>query len=892
MKVKFEIDYVTSFNQSVCICGDIPELGSLDESKAFRLTYDNKSKWSGIVEIENADTFEYCYIIREGGQTVRREWGRKRTVKLDISKNYNIIDCWHDIPCHKFLYTSPFLNSFFKTPEGKLKIKHKSNSFVLVVDCPYVKKEQQVVLLGESDYLGSWNSYNALPLEECAYAKWQITLDSNKITQPVQYKFAIQDKNTKKIVDWEEGYNRALFPACYSFKNNNVQIVELTYNRSWADWKAAGVAIPVFSLRTADSFGVGEFSDLIALVDWAEAAGMKVIQILPVNDTTVDRKWTDSYPYNAISIYALHPIYLGLKQYPLKDKKQMKKFLSEIAELNKLKEIDYERVITLKEEYLKYLFTEEGENFLSSTSFENFLLQNKSWLFPYACFCYLRDIFGTADHTTWEKYRRYNLKELHKASEKDAEMKRYIRQIYFTQYLLHSQLLKAKLYAHEKGVVLKGDIPIGVNRNSVDVWENPKLFHLDAQSGAPPDAFSVFGQNWGFPTYNWVEMAKDGYSWWIKRFQKMADYFDMYRIDHILGFFRIWEIPTDSVQGLLGYFNPALPYSVEEIEEYGLRFDEKRMTTPYINKSIINSSLGKESSDFINTFLNQISPNRYQLKEFCDTQAKIKSFFSGKEEPRDYRFRKLLFDFCNEVLFIKDKTEKNKYHPRITAQNTNSYKSLKIKEKEAFNTLYSHFFYERHNAFWREQAMMKLPELISSTDMLVCGEDLGMIPDSVPSVMRDLQILSLEIERMPKKTFKKFENLNSIPYLSVCTTSTHDMSPIREWWHEDKDLTQQYFNEVLWKQGVAPDECTGELCEEIVFNHLNSPAMLAIIPLQDWLSVDENVRRENLYEERINIPALDKHYWRYRMHINIEELLADKNLSNKLKQMIKSSGRY
>ena len=146
---------------------------------------------------------------------------------------------------------------------------------------------------------------------------------------------------------------------------------------------------------------------------------------------------------------------------------------------------------------------------------------------------------------------------------------------YFIQFHLHLQLLEATNYARANGVVLKGDIPIGISRNSVEAWTEPHYFNLNGQAGAPPDDFSVNGQNWGFPTYNWEVMEQDDYSWWMKRFRKMSEYFDAYRIDHILGFFRIWEIPMHAVHGLLGQFVPSLPMSREEIESYGLPFREE-----------------------------------------------------------------------------------------------------------------------------------------------------------------------------------------------------------------------------------------------------------------------------------------------------------------------------
>ncbi len=187
--------------------------------------------------------------------------------------------------------------------------------------------------------------------------------------------------------------------------------------------------------------------------------------------------------------------------------------------------------------------------------------------------------------------------------------------------------------------------------------------------------------------------------------------------------------------------------------------------------------------------------------------------------------------------------------------------------------------------------MKKLPVLIASTSMLVCGEDLGMIPECVPSVMNELQILSLEIERMPKVYGVLFEPLESIPYMSVCTTSTHDMAPVRVWWKENKDIRFHYYHNVLGREGNPPDECTSDICRQIIENHLKSPAMLTIIPFQDWLSIDDNIKRANENEERINVPSIPDYYWKYRMHITLEELINADNLNENIRDLNRSSGR-
>jgi 4-alpha-glucanotransferase len=431
-----------------------------------------------------------------------------------------------------------------------------------------------------------------------------------------------------------------------------------------------------------------------------------------------------------------------------------------------------------------------------------------------------------------------------------------------------------------------------VNRHSVDAWINPHFFNNNSQAGAPPDAFSATGQNWSFPTYNWDAMESDDFRWWISRFAGMSAYFDCFRIDHVLGFFRIWEIPTDYTEGLCGHFNPSLPLSVAEIENYGMTFNEGRFTTPHIHRQHFPELFGPFAGEACDTYLAQSSSQHYVLKSFCNTQAKIAAMFADRTNDRTERIRRGLNLIAGEVLFLRDPQRPNRFHPRISAIHSHIYNELSEPDREAFNHLYNDYYYHRHEDFWKEQAYRLLSPLLRAARMLPCGEDLGMIPASVPEVMNKLQILSLEIERMSKSAGTEFAILSQLPYMSVCTTSTHDMSPLRNWWkEEDRAKIQRYYNQTLHYEGDAPAECTPSIAQRIIEKHLESPSMLAIIPLQDLLAIDSDMRRPDCSSERINIPACPDHYWRYRMHINIEKLLAADNLNAQIKCMIRKSGR-
>ena len=648
-------------------------------------------------------------------------------------------------------------------------------------------------------------------------------------------------------------------------------------------WKAAGTAVPVFSLRSEKSFGVGEFNDLKLLVDWAAATGQKVIQLLPVNDTTMTGTWEDSYPYNANSSFALHPQFLHLPDAGVVEDEE---YLRLRDELNALPQVDYERVNREKLRLLRKAFKKTRKRVSGTKSYMKFVSGNASWLLPYAAWCMLRDDFGTADFTRWKSdkgdfrtHKPEKVREYVSARQDESDF------WCFVQYHLHLQLSGARDYAHSKGVVFKGDLPIGVSRTSADAWVDSRLFYMNCQAGAPPDAFSEEGQNWGFPTYNWDEMARDGYAWWKSRLKTMSQYFDAFRIDHILGFFRIWEIPADAEHGLLGHFNPALPYSSEELSRFGFDMSSGRYSLPYIDDFLIDGVFGEYAAE-----VKKKCVKDGRLRGRYASQRKVAEAFPG-QDGKSVALKNGLMHILDNVLFVEDPKRKGFWHPRIAAQYTYSYSLLDEYRRRAFNRLYDDFFYRRHNAFWKDSAMRKLPSLLTATGMLACGEDLGMIPDCVPDVMREYSILSLEIQRMPKNPGEDFAGTAGYPYYSVCSTSTHDMNPIRAWWEEDRAVTDKFWHEVLGEQGDAPWFCEPWICRRIMKMHLGSPSMLAIFPLQDWLSMDGNLRLEDPSAERINVPAVARYYWRYRMHLTLENLLSQSGFNAMVKEMIVASGR-
>lgn len=896
MKLIFNIEYRTHWGEDVRVMGSVPELGNQSVQSAFPLQTLDGIHWTAEADIKVPanKTIQYSYHIYNNGTLSRSEWNSiPRTLHVPNNKKkvFRLQDYWKDLPEDLALYSSAFIESLMAHAKRTAAPTNNSSGLLIKAYAP-CDADHVLGICGNQPALGCWDPTKVVLMSNASYPEWQVSLDASSLAFPLEYKFVLYNKVKQCVVAWETNPNRYI-PNPGLSEDETIVIGDRFAHFCLPDWKGAGVAIPVFSLRSKESFGVGDFGDLKKFVKWAAATGQKVVQILPINDTNITHTWVDSYPYSSISIYAFHPMYLDLKQLGmLKDKKQMAHFRQLQKELNALPQLDYERVNKGKWEYLRLIFHQDGAETLASEGFKHFFEENKEWLLPYAAFSYLRDLYGTPDFHLWKQYSVYNLSEIEALCHEGSKIYPEIAIYYYIQYHLHLQLTAVTDYARPLGVVLKGDIPIGINRCSVEAWKEPYYFNMNGQAGAPPDDFSANGQNWGFPTYNWEVMEKDGYAWWMRRFGKMAEHFDAYRIDHILGFFRIWEIPMHSVHGLLGQFVPSLPMSKEEIERFGLTFREDFYTQPFIHEYMLPELFGAKASFVKQHFLmpSEDGFELYRMRPEFDTQRKVEAYFAGKTDEESIRMREGLYSLISDVLFIRDREHSDLYHPRITVQTDYVFQALTNGEKEAFNRLYQHYYYERHNEFWRDQAMKKLPQLTGATRMLVCGEDLGMIPSCVPQVMNDLRILSLEIQRMPKDLGVDFADPARYPYRSICTISTHDMSTLRGWWEEDAELTQRFYKEVLHHEGEAPATATPELCEEVLTQHLQGASMLCIPSFQDWLSMDGEVRNPNS-DERINIPANPRHYWRWRMHLTIEQLMNEDGLNDKIRSLIKESGR-
>ena len=516
MNILFQIHYRAEYGQSLCVIETQDPVMGWTEKSPLVLDCQGTDFWSGHVETKAAvSKISYKYAIRLQDGRFIYETGEPRKLSFRATdKNVVVRDAWKASTYEDSFYTTAFLKALFLR-HNAAKPAAVKGGIRFTIDLPQILPTQGVAIVGNCPELGDWNPEKKLVMSDAEFPVWRADVNV-KGQNIVEYKYLVYDLATGATVDMEWGENRQIWGV---EKGQIICQNDRGFRRTQPRWKGAGVAVPVFSLRSEEGFGIGEFQDLKKMADWAAATGQQMIQTLPINDTTLRHNNLDSYPYNAVSVFALHPIYINIEKMGKLTPALKKKYEAKKAELNALTFADYQNVYDAKMEFFKALYKQDKDALFATEEYKAFEKKNHAWLEPYAAF-------------------------LHKRDKQPKEFYKYL------QFHADKQLADAVAYAHSIGVAMKGDIPIGISPDSVDAAVYPELFNLDASAGAPPDDFSISGQNWGFPTYNWDEMSKDGFGWWKARFRKMQDYFDAYRIDHILGFFRIWQMRKSDVWGL------------------------------------------------------------------------------------------------------------------------------------------------------------------------------------------------------------------------------------------------------------------------------------------------------------------------------------------------------
>ncbi|CAL8472202.1 g11744 [Coccomyxa elongata] len=849
----------------------------------------------------------YKYAItNEAGEFETEEAGMRKVAIPEDLQDGGVIDLqdeWQDTSHPSFLLSrSAFRGTILPTKTASSKLEQTrqqpAEGEVIIRFRLWdwgIQDGDSFVVSGSLPQLGNWQQDQPLLLSESQMPFWETEVRTPLKNFPITYKYGLRRKNGD--LELEVGENRIMSMDVDQEERTAPALIVRDDGpfRHEKHWRGAAVALPVFCLRTQDSVGVGEFEDIKKLVDVCDVAGLRMIQLLPVNDTGVYNMWWDSYPYSSVSVFALHPLYLSLSALAPKDMPEelAERIQQARVELDQ-RDVEYEQTLATKLAIAREIFNQRGPKELESADFKAYFEANERWLRPYAVFKFLQGLFGTAEHWHWGSLSRPTQKTLQRLSGPDQAHYSSIQFTYWLQWHLHRQLRSASLYAQQHRIALKGDLPIGVDKRSVDTWMHPHIFHMQFSTGAPPDYFDANGQNWGFPTYNWEEMAKDGYEWWRRRLTTMSQYFHAYRIDHILGFFRIWEIPGDCTLGLLGHFRPSHPITRQELEAHGI-WDFDRLCDPYITTTILEDTFGELAHEVASKYLVEYQKGRYHLREEYYSEADIEALQPRPGSPawlvgEVEAIKQGLLDLRHNVVLLRSPDSPDDFTPRFNLASTTSFASLDPHWKAQLVRLHDDYLETRQLDLWWDHAHTSLPVLMRATDMLVCGEDLGFLAPCVHPLMKALGLVGLRIQRMPSEPDTEFGDPANYPYMCVASPSCHDTSTTRAWYEEDA-ARRQRFSDFLGLKGTAPEVCTPEVMHAVVQQHVDSPAMWAIFPIQDLLAMSAKYATRPAAEETINNPTVRKHYWRYRCHVELETLLEDKPFLATLQQLLLSSGR-
>ena len=888
----FTLPYHTQWGEQVeVVC-------SLDGEAAQRIVMQtpNGEIWQASLQVpDDARHIRHAYLISDAatGTILRAEPDNWRFFTFNHRSAVTFADCWTEEGLPALYHHSAFRDCIMLPRGGeKLHMKILSEPCLLLLHALPPQEGRRWAVVGNTPEWGAWDVAKARPMQRTGTFEWALPLSRRDFSEGIYYKYVLLSEDPQLPPLWESGNDRRLVPLSEMCDTGSLVHTDNQPRLEIPPLRLTGCVIPVFSLRSEGSWGCGDFGDLETLIRWTAENGMHAVQILPINDTTRTGSWQDSYPYSAISVFALHPNYLDPR--PWSRSQAFQRHAEEGHRLNLEDALDYEGTFRLKIAFLRDLFAEIGTRTLRSNAFKEYASAQADWLEPYVEFCAMRDTFHTADFRQWPHAEKLTEKQK-EGIDKEKVFWRFV------QFLLHTQLTHAHDEARQLGVILKGDIPIGISPDSVPARTEPHLFRFTGSAGAPPDFFSRNGQNWGFPTYRWDVMAADNYAWWKRRMDHMSLHFDAYRIDHVLGIFRIWAIPSNQIDGTLGRFRPALPFSRNELKECGFHADPLALSAPSVSAEEwedMCNAIGRNAAELRQNFLEETAGGRLTLQPSFRTQQDI------LRRVADGVLARLLCDLATHVLFIADPETPDTFHPRILGFETSLFQTLSESDKEAFYRLHDDFFHRRHNELWEQEAMRKLPVIIrsgshsadglptlyplESTGPLPCAEDLGMVPSCVRGVLRQLQILTLEIERCPKESGVRFAPPADFPWLSVATLGTHDMSPLRLWWETCPEDAKAYWTDVLHRPVEAfPEHLGAADCEAILAHTLRAPSLLRLIALQDLFAISDDTRRTDTSAELINDPSNSTHYWRYRMHLTLERLFSSVSFNEKLHSLIR-----
>jgi 4-alpha-glucanotransferase len=637
----------------------------------------------------------------------------------------------------------------------------------------------------------------------------------------------------------------------------------------------SGVAVPLSSVYSADSCGIGEFADLVPLGKWCRENQLDLIQILPVNDTGEERS-----PYSARSAFALHPVYMRPADIAGSDA-----FLAEIVDAQKKYQagnhVAFREVVLWKRELFAKIYKTQESALAKNADLQSWIEANP-WVRAYAVYCVLKEVNEERSWKDWTQNKAITADEINEFWQQQTNAVLFHA---WMQWEAEKQFRQAVKALDELGVRLKGDIPILINEDSADVWANPEFFSLGNRAGAPPDMFSFTGQNWGFPCYRWDVLEEHGYSWWRERLQQAAKFYHAYRIDHVLGFFRIWSVPEEQHTGILGHFVPSIAITEKEFTDAGLpALTLEYLKEPNFDINWLNSVLKNHAQQAYDEFM-EVLPGSAGKRLRLRPQYANENAIIALDIEQDLKDA-LLRVYWNRV-FTPDSTAEN-YQPFWYWYDAPVLTTLPRHEQELVQNIIRKNEAEREN-IWREQGLRLLKMMADETDMLVCAEDLGAVPDCVPDVLQELDILGLKIERWARDwavSGQPYQDPANYPRLSVCSSASHDSSTLAGWW-EESGTDLGYYCETIGLD-TSSAKLTPEIAAYILKRLLLSNSLLAIFPIQDYMTLVAGYTPEDPEQERINIPGtLDDTNWTWKMPVSLEDLQADKSLVQALSSLLK-----
>jgi 4-alpha-glucanotransferase len=652
-----------------------------------------------------------------------------------------------------------------------------------------------------------------------------------------------------------------------------------------------GVVVPVGALRGEQSIGVGEFPDLVELGKLCADMGAGLIQILPVNDTGYE-----SSPYSSLTAFALNPLYLRIG-----DLAEAAGFAEQVGALKK--EFDgetrfpYYKILRAKMTLLREIYAANEKAIVKKAqngSLAAWIGENP-WVKEYAVYRSLKEANGEKSWKEWESHRTVTAEAI-QAFWEDPRQQGGLLFWAWLQEALDSQFSKAAKALNKAGILLEGDIPILMNEDSCDVWAHQDYFHMDLSAGAPPDMYNSNGQNWGFPTYNWAAQAQDDYAWWRLRLTSAEKYYNAYRIDHVLGFFRIWSSLRENNydNAILGRYVPYTPVAKKDLAALG--FDEGRirwLSLPHVPSAEVWGALEELRDQWGNH--DGAAASAAAERIFGEALDRIgdeelwlfKTAIKGERDITDLGLPEGATNYLrrawrNRLLL---EYERGKYVPVWLFRESRAYQSLSGDEKNLLEALLQKRR-EESEKVWENQGKKLLSVLLESSGMLPCAEDLGAVPDCVPKVLEKLGILGLRVTRWhrdwekPGEPYYAFEDY---PELSVCAPSVHDSSTLREGW--DREADQDGFSAFLGVPSL-PKVYNPGTAKVILAKTAAAASRFRVFQIQDLLHLSTKWYAEDPASERINVPgSVTDFNWTYRLPAPIQELGKDEALIKSVREL-------